>query len=265
MKTTRLVNNVTGVAVVALVALSLCLLLPCSAKDDDKALVASIEEYGSYIVKGTFSFLYSYAHPPKTEAELKARCKSLSEAFKYLKEQTKGAPAFVRRGMLSFVSSRQPHYRKYCTNTSSEASRKFVAATKCVMEKKFGAFKQTDSILAQTIFEIARRNYTDPSVELKQICCLLYTSKKHFKEAISPECNEHREIIEELIDEIINKESKLVCEDDDKLAKLCPKLEPLQFKLIDNYSSPGGKSSAGLVIYLIATLGEPNDATLLSD
>ena len=144
------------------------------ANDDEKAVVENLQSFGDYLTKATFVFHYPETRPPRTETELKTLCKSQSEAFKSLREKTKGARGFIRRGFLMFVSSRQVHHRKYCTNTSSEPAQKFVAMGKCIMDKKFDSFRQNEMVMAQTLNEIARRNYNDSSLELKQICCTFY-------------------------------------------------------------------------------------------
>lgn len=64
--------------------------------------------------------------------------------------------------------------------------------------------------------------------------------------------------MEEISTQIASDDLNLVCEEEEKLAKLCPTLEPLQFKRNSSYSPRGDRESPAVVgLYLFATLGEP--------
>lgn len=75
---------------------------------------------------------------------------------------------------------------------------------------------------------------------------------------IGAECAEHKEHIEEALQSVSSNELSLVCEEEEKLEKLCPKLEPIKLdgkqqanKLFANLSP------AVMGIYIVSTLGEP--------
>lgn len=201
--------------------------------------------------------------PPKSEAELKALCKSQADGFKCIKERTKGGPGPIRRGLVGYVTGRMKHHKKYCSDTSSQRSREFVAATKCLLERRLTHFRNNDLELLQVFEEVARRNYNDSAAELKRICCSFHTFRRNFLEATGQECAAHKLMVEELADTIVSEQLNLVCDDEEKLSKICPKLEPLQFKRVSNFEPGSRLPFSVLAIYLIATLGEPNDSAVI--
>lgn len=214
-------------------------------------------------MQSIFSFLYPASFPPKTQNEFKAACKSQSEGFKCLKEKTKGTLPLLRRGVLTMVSTRQRHHRRYCTNLESEHSKRFLQGTKCFMEKRFKSFNEADSDLVRTLAAIMRNNYKDASLELKQICCSFFNYRKRFHEAVGEECASHKGMADDLLQSIMVEDVSLVCEDEEKLSKVCPKLEKVDLEPLRRDPTfkvgPGGQSGSTMALYLFATLGEPNE------
>lgn len=73
---------------------------------------------------------------------------------------------------------------------------------------------------------------------------------------IEPDCTQHRTVLETLFYSVISNDLNLICEEEEKLLqKICPKLVPL--KVIKTMDSATTDSSAGLGLYLFATLGIP--------
>lgn len=188
--------------------------------------------------------------------EFKASCRSQSEGFKCIKERTKGSVPLLRRGLMTFVATRQRQHRRFCTNLESEHTKRFIQATTCIMEKRLAPMKANDGLLVQNLVEIYRRNYNDSALELKQFCCTFFNFKKNFRELVGDECSNHKPAAEDLLNQIITDDLMLICDDDDKLTKVCPKLEQLVAKPDPNFKLAQGRSPPGMALYLIATLGE---------
>lgn len=75
-------------------------------------------------------------------------------------------------------------------------------------------------------------------------------------EKSAPECAAARAQVEEMIMSIVSNDISLICEDEEKLtSKVCPKLEPM--KLAKDFKPEPGNSPSSALLYLIATLGEP--------
>lgn len=180
--------------------------------------------------------------------------------------------------MLAFVGNRQKHLKKICTNLDGDYSRKFVEASKCAMERRYDAFKANHDTLTMRFQQIFLANYNNASLELKQFCCSFYIVKQRIPETIGQECAAHREILEEMEASTSPSEMNLICEEDDKLAKICPTLGPIEqpgkggggpvpSSLASQFKSGAGDkeqpkfTSAGLGMYLVATLGEPFEAS----
>lgn len=119
------------------------------------------------------------AHLPPTNTEaLKAACKRHAEGLKCLKEKGKTLPAIIKRGLAEIIKSRQHHSKKYCANVNSEVSQKYLNDMKCILEKKKEAFAERDTLFANQLIEIYRRNYNDSSVELKVLCCAITSFRR---------------------------------------------------------------------------------------
>lgn len=138
----------------------------------------------------------------------------------------------------------------------SEQSQAYLRDMSCLMKHKLNRFKELDSLLCTKAEAIERRNYNDSAPELKQICCALYTHKRNMLASIGPECAASREKIEELVLETVTEDLSLVCDDEDKMiTKVCPNIDKLD--LSKKFDPKTSSNSAGLFIYLITTLGEP--------
>lgn len=148
-----------------------------AAKQDDRALLSSLEALSSGFSEASFTTTKRASWPPTTEDELKRLCKQQSDAFARIKEGSKNSHPILRRGALSYVRSRERTNRKYCTNSKSEPSQRFLAANRCLMSEIFNPFRKIEGEIAQTLYEVAKRNYTTPEPELKQLCCLFYNAK----------------------------------------------------------------------------------------
>lgn len=164
-------------------------------------------------------------------------------------------PAIIKRGLSGFLSAKSRMNKKYCTNMNSDLSKRYVSDMKCLLEKKADDFIRLETILASKIDAILERNYNDSAAELKQICCALYTIKRDMhKLNIEKACPDAKITSDEYINEHVRDDVSLICEDEDKLmTKICPKIDKLDLK------TPvlgKGLNSAGLIIYLIATLGD---------
>lgn len=74
------------------------------------------------------------------------------------------------------------------------------------------------------------------------------------------ECASHGQLIRAMSDSQGPGENlQLLCEDEDKLAKVCPKLEPIEVGAAQTGAGSGlaaNTSAATLGLYLVATLGE---------
>ena len=191
--------------------------------------------------------------------EFKQRCQAQLEAIKCVKEKTRGAAPLVRRGLLAYSQSRQKFHKKFCTNFQSELTRNYVEDSKCLSEKKFDHFKKIHQDYALTLSEIYKKNYNDSAIELKQFCCLLRSIRQRHSTGFLPECPNTQETVDEMANGVTPGESEMICDDEEKLAKICPKLE--QLKLPATFNRTRGVSAATLGIYIIATLGEPSDGT----
>lgn len=166
----------------------------------------------------------------------------------------------MKRGVLAFIQGRQRQYRKYCTNLKSEVSKKYVEDMKCITEKKFDTFNKVEASLGSRALAILNKNYTDSGVELKQICCTLYTHKKNMLSAFGSECPKSKDTMEEYVGQQVTQDIEIICEDEEKtLTKTCPTLEKLSFSNV--YDIDKNPNSAGLFLYLVATLGEPEGTT----
>lgn len=88
--------------------------------------------------------------------------------------------------------------------------------------------------------------------------------QQNFESSSEPECSAYKAIIEELSGNVASEDMNLVCEEEEKLAKTCAKLEPLQFKRLTNFQPNPKLPTAALATYLVVTLGEPNDSRLKS-
>lgn len=226
---------------------------------DTKKLFDEMQSLGECVTRATFSFAFPSSMPPRDEAEFRTLCRSQADAFKCVKEKTKGGVPIIRRGLVSYVGNRAKHHKRYCTNLASEPSRKFLEASRCLRDKRFPAYKASDVEFVELLKEIARRNYTDATIELKRICCAILNFRKSLIDDMGAECAQHKPIIEELAYQVVSDDINLVCEEEDKLVKTCAKLEPLQFKRQQPNAKPDPRTSAPtLALYLVATLGEPN-------
>lgn len=219
-----------------------------------KSTIKSVEDC---IVDAADSFIYERSFVPTTTEKLASTCKRKLEGFKCIKEKLKsGVPAIVKRGMLNYVQGRQRYHKKYCTNVNSELSKSYTRDMDCLMKHKFQKYHELESILSNKAVEIERRNYNDSAPELKQICCALYTHRRNMLSAIGAECSASKDKIEELITETVSDDLSMVCEDEEKMiSKVCPKLESLNVS--NKFDAKNNTNSAGLFIYLMATLGEP--------
>lgn len=215
----------------------------------------AIKGFEDCIIDSTNSFLYERSYPTNSTERLAAFCKQQTEGLKCIKEKAKGGNlGIVKRGLLSFVATKQRSHKKYCTNLNSEASKSYVNAMQCVM-KKFPQFRDLDATLTNNAIEIERRNYTDSAIELKQICCSLYTHKKNMHDIIGNDCKEHRAKVDEFLGEFVPEDLNVICEDEEKmLTKICPNIEKIN--TTTKYDPKSGSNASGLWIYLIATLGE---------
>lgn len=147
-------------------------------KDDGRALIESVRMYDSCILAIIFSYKYQSARPPISIEELRRRCQVETEAFKCIRDKTKGGPSMIRRGLLSIVQTRQRHHKKVCTNLESAQSKRFVDGMRCTVEKRFKQFHESDERLVNTLEAIVHRNYNDSAAELKQFCCALHNQNK---------------------------------------------------------------------------------------
>lgn len=129
-------------------------------------------------MEATYSFLYPSSYPAASLEALGRQCQRQSEAFKCIREQTKGSPSLIRRGLLAYVQSRQRYHRRLCANPQGQAAREFVAAMQCVMEKRLASFKAADEYLLRQFTLILRKNYNDSAPELKQICCTFWNFQR---------------------------------------------------------------------------------------
>lgn len=56
------------------------------------------------------------------------------------------------------------------------------------MEKRADVYKQLDSDLANTLIEIAKKNYDDSKIELNYLCCALINYRKVSNESAVGSC-----------------------------------------------------------------------------
>lgn len=226
-----------------------------------KALREFIGTFEKCIVESGTSFLWKASYPATNEVELATRCKTQADAMKCVKDKIKsGFPSILKRGINTYLQNLQKITKKYCNNVNSEISRKYTSDMKCIMTKKLDAISQLEGILGNKAIEIARRNYNDSAVELKQICCSLFTHKQSILEALGSDCPESKATLEEYINQQVNSEVELVCGDEEKLlTTVCPKLEKLEVS--SKFDPEKDANSAGLFIYLVGTLGEPETAS----
>lgn len=130
-----------------------------------------LESLQHCVLRSAFSFLEPESYPPSTLEQWRGQCKAQSEAFRCVKDNSKAAPALIKRGMSSLVSYRQRHQRKYCTNLNSEATKKFVAATKCIVDKRLDTYRKLDSDYMSKLRAIKLANFNDAAPELQHMCC----------------------------------------------------------------------------------------------
>lgn len=130
------------------------------------------------MLNAVVSLIYRQSYPPTSTEALGKMCERQTEAFKCLKDKSKSMPALPRRGILSFVSSRQRANKKLCANLQSDYSRRFVQDFKCIMEKRFAEYKANDVEFSSTINELDRRHFTDGALELRYFCCAVYKFRR---------------------------------------------------------------------------------------
>jgi hypothetical protein len=110
--------------------------------------------------------------------EMRKACRVQTEAFKCLKERTKGAHSIVRRGLVTLAGTRQRQQRRLCTNLESDLTKQFVESNKCIMSNVAEKMRVNDMKLVLTHGEILKRNYNESAAELKQFCCSLHDYRK---------------------------------------------------------------------------------------
>lgn len=231
--------------------------------DAEERFIQSLISVQDCIVNSTESYVHEYVYPPTTVAQLTKTCNRKTEAFKCIKDKVKGPgfPGLAKRGLLTYVQGRQKYHKKYCADVQSEDSKAYLRDMSCLIKNKLARYREIDAVLLNSAHEVHRRNYTDPALELKHLCCALYTYKRDKLNAIQPECTPSREKIEEQINETVTDDLSIVCEEEEKLmSKVCPNL-PDKLQVSKEFSRKRGENrmnSATLIIYLIATLGEPN-------
>lgn len=130
------------------------------------------------MVQSVYSFLYPSSYPPTTIDGLRNACKTQTDGFKCVRDKSKTAPAILKRGLLTFVQTRQRYHKKYCTNVNSELSKQFVNDLKCIMEKKAALYKSIDIEFANSLLEIRKRDYNDSAAELKYLCCSIINYRR---------------------------------------------------------------------------------------
>lgn len=203
--------------------------------------------------------MWKASFPATNEAELATRCKTQTDSMKCVKDKIKsGFPSILKRGVNTYLQNLQKINKKYCANVNSDASRKYTSDMQCVMAKKLTRIAELESILGNKAIEIARRNYSDSAAELKQICCALFTHKQSMLNALGSDCPQSKATFEEYINQQVNSETELICGDEDKMLSVCPKLE--QLNVSNKFNPEKDPNAAGLFIYLVGTLGEPETA-----
>lgn len=107
-------------------------------------------------------------------------CAKRSAAFKCLKDKLKTSSdtAILKRGIKNFIAQQQKMHKKFCTNIESEQTKEFLRDMKCLMDKKLAKFNEVEAVQANSGLEILRRNYSDPAIELKYVCCAIAQLKK---------------------------------------------------------------------------------------
>lgn len=234
-------------------------LAPGASLVNSTATLESARSMDSCFKTAAPTFLYPpHSNLPTSTEELDRTCKEQARSLKCLKDKSRVAPYLIKRGVGSFVTSRQRHSKKYCANVNSELSRKYVKDLKCVMDKRVDVYRKTDIKFANTFKAMMeqRGQFKDTATELKLLCCAMIGYKKKMIENVGSECESSRATMEELYSTIVTSDMDLVCEDEDKLlTKVCPNLPPLANVSTMFVESPGnGPSTLG--IYLFATLGD---------
>lgn len=110
--------------------------------------------------------------------EFRVSCKRQLDAVKCIKEGTKNSPALVRRAMATFANQQQQHNKKYCSSFTSPQARQSVEILKCINRNKAVAYSREEQAFANSLLQLRSKNMTDSALELKYICCSLYTFRR---------------------------------------------------------------------------------------
>lgn len=141
------------------------------AAENSTSVRQKLANIDNCMIQSVYSFEYPSSYPPTTVEALRTSCKQQTEGLRCIREKAKLTPAIIKRGLTTFVQTRQRYHKKYCTNANSNTSKKMVKDLKCIMDRKLDKYRQIDGEFANTLDELVRRNYNDSAIELKYLCC----------------------------------------------------------------------------------------------
>lgn len=166
---------------------------------------------------------------PTNQSSLAASCKRQADAIKCLRAYASCLPAMAKQVLLTMAISRHKYNKKICTDTHSEAAKKFIEMGHCMLETKpayeKGLQTEITSILIPEV--IVDNKFEQVQQRLKRSCCSVAEVRQQYMNSMIPSCKDHAQTAKSVIDSYLADTVGLVCHDFERLKEECKELPKL--------------------------------------